>query len=496
MNVVLIAAEIVPFSKTGGMADVVGALATTLARRGHRVLTVSPRYRSVDAAALGFELLDERPRVDVSWRTWRPGIWRRSEGNLTHVLLESPLFDRGGIYGDAHGAFGDNHVRFALLSRAALEVARHVPAPDVPMGEDVVLHVHDWHTALVPVYLNACYRPLGLFPRAPTVLTLHNVAHQGTFSAERFADLELPPRWHSPWCLEFHGGINLLKGGILQAEALTTVSPTYARELLLEGASLGLEGALRSRHGELIGVVNGIDADVWDPANDPHLDAPYSADDLSGKATCKAALQAELGLPVDAAAPLLGSVGRLDPQKGIDLVLESIPWAVEQHGAQVVVVGSAPASHRHLEHQLRLLEARYPRHVRAWIGFSERMAHRVEAGADLFLMPSKFEPCGLNQLYSLRYGTPPVVHLTGGLADTVVPHDPAHDRGTGWACWQPTGEAFREALHWALHTWRNHPKTFARLQQRGMRLDTSWDAVIPTYEAVYRAAGRKVGLPV
>jgi starch synthase len=495
MNIVLISAEIVPFSKTGGLADVVGALATTLGRRGHRVMTVSPKYASVDVARHGFTDTGQRLRVDVAWRTWHPTVWRRHVDNVTDVLIESPLFDRAGIYGDAHGAFGDNHVRYALLCRAALEAARHVPAPDVPIGDIAVLHVHDWHASLVPVYVNALYRPLGLFRNAPTVLTLHNVGHQGAFGAERFLDLELPGRWHAPWCLEYHGGINLLKGGVLQAEALTTVSPTYARELLWDDHAVGLDGPLRSRSTELIGILNGIDAGVWNPATDPHLDARYDADDLSGKAIQKAAVQLELGLPVNDAAPLLTSVGRLDPQKGINLLIDSIPWLVEAHGAQIAILGSAPASHRHLEHQLKALEARYPRNVTAWIGFSERMAHRLEAAADLFLMPSLFEPCGLNQLYSLRYGTPPVVRLTGGLADSVISHDPRNERGNGWGFVEPTGEAFREACHWGIHTWRHHPEAFRRLQLRGMREDHSWDAVIPIYEAVYRAAGNKVGMP-
>ncbi len=495
MNIVLIASEIVPFSKTGGMADVVGALGPTLARRGHRVLSVSPKYGHVDAVAHGFSPSGVRARIDLGWRTWFVHYWtRHSADGLTDVLVECPLFDRAGIYGDAHGGFGDNHLRFAMLSRAGIEAARCVPAPDAPLGEEVVFHVHDWHTALVPVYLNAVYKPLGLFPRATSVLTLHNVAHQGNFAPERFLDLELPSRWNSGWCLEWHGAISLLKGGIMQADALSTVSAGYARELLYDEGAFGMELPLRHRARELVGIVNGIDADVWNPATDPHLDAPYSADDLSGKAVCKAALQAELGLPVDASVPLIGNIGRLDPQKGIPLILESIPWLVEAYGAQVVVLGSGGAAHRHLEHKLRELSAQYPRHVRAWIGFSERMAHRIEAGADLFMMPSLFEPCGLNQLYSLRYGTPPVVHRVGGLADTVQGHDSRRDLGNGWVFQVPSGEAFREALHWALHTWRHHPVSFRRVVERGMREDHSWDAVIGTYEALYRAAGGKTGL--
>lgn len=493
MKIVLVSAEIVPFSKTGGMADVVGALADALARAGHRVLTVSPRYGVVDASAHGFTDPGIEARVDVGGHTLRPYYLTRTQGRRTDALVCHPVFDRAGIYGDRFGSFGDNHLRFALLSRAGIEAARRVPQGRSRLGEDVVFHVHDWHTALVAVYLNALYRPLGLFSRAPTVLTLHNVAHQGLFDASAFGELELAPRWLSGWALEWHGHLSLLKGGIMQCERLTTVSPTYARELLQDGGAAGMELPLRHRHQDLHGIRNGIDAHTWDPANDPHLDATYSADDLSGKATCKAALQAELGLPVRADAPMAGSVGRLDPQKGVDMLIESVPWMVEAHNAQVVVLGSAAASHQRYEAALRHLQARYPNHVRACIGFSERLAHRIEAGADVFLMPSLFEPCGLNQLYSLRYGTPPVVRWTGGLADSVQPYNPTRNTGTGWVFGPAEGPAFREAVHWALHTWRNHPSAFRAVQRAGMTQDLSWDAVVPAYLQVYEAAAARRG---
>ncbi len=493
MKIAHIASEIAPFSKSGGLADVVGALPGVAARAGHRVLTVSPRYGRIDPDALGFTELPFRPRVDVSWRTWRPRLFTRTEGTLVHVLVDHPILARDGLYGDANGAYGDNHVRFALLSRAGLEAVRHVPVPFAddrpaePLGDGTVLHAHDWHAALVPVYLNALYKPLGLLTRCATVLTLHNLAHQGHITAEAFADLELPPRWLSGWALEWYGHACLLKGGIMQADGLTAVSPTYAREILADDGAFGLELPLRHRARDLVGILNGIDIDAWDPARDPHLPAAYDADDLEGKKACKASLQQITGLPVDPRVPLLASVGRLDPQKGVGWLIESIPWVVERHGAQVVVLGTAAPSHRHYETQLRALEARYPRHVRAWIGFSEAMAHRIEAGADLFVMPSVFEPCGLNQMYSLRYGTPPIVRAVGGLRDTVIPHNPDRDEGTGWMFWHPTGEALREAMHYALTTWRNHPAAFTRLVRRGMRQDLSWEARLPTYEAVYRA---------
>jgi starch synthase len=494
VRIVLASSEIVPFTKTGGMADVVGALGDALAARGHQVMTVSPAYGHVDPASHGFVDTGLGGRADLGGRTLRYNYLAKTHAGVTHVMIQHPLYDRRGIYGDSHGTFGDNHLRFALLSRAAIDAARTVPVGGQPLGEDVVFHAHDWHTSLMAVYLNATYRPLGLFARAPSVLTLHNLAHQGLFSSERFTDLELPPRWHSAWGLEWYGAMSLLKGGILQADQLTTVSPTYAREILSDEGAFGMEGPLRHRVRDLHGILNGIDANLWNPAADPFLDAAYDADQLDGKRVCKAALQAEVRLPVDPEVPLVGSIGRLDPQKGVHWLIESIPWMVQEHGAQVVVLGSAQAAHTRFEHALKQMEQRFPNHVRALIGFSERMAHRIEAGADLFAMPSQFEPCGLNQLYSLRYGTPPVVRGTGGLVDSVRPHDPSRDAGTGWMFHDPSGGAFREALHWALHTWRNHPDSFERLVRRGMKQDLSWEAVVPYYEEVYLEAARRRGL--
>jgi starch synthase len=496
LRIVLVSSEIVPFSKTGGLGDVVGALALTLSKRGHSVLTVSPRYGSTPTE--GFEDSGVTVRADLAGQTrWSRLLVRRDSRKLVHSLVQDHTFDRPGIYGDRNGSYGDNHLRYAMLSRAGIEAARHLPFVDKPLGENVVFHVHDWQTGLLPVYLNASYRPVGLFPKAPTVLTLHNIQHQGLFPASRFDELELPPRWMSPWGLEWHGAMSLLKAGIMQCEQLTTVSPTYAREIVQDGGAFGLEGVLRHRIRDLHGIRNGIDDVLWDPAKDPFLEANYDAGDLAGKGVNKAALQAELGLPVDPRVPILGSVGRLDPQKGVHWIVESIPWLVRTHRAQIVVLGSAAPAHAQYEHALREMERRFPRNVRAWIGFSERMAHRIEAGADLFVMPSVFEPCGLNQLYSLRYGTAPIVRATGGLADSVVPHDPGNDRGNGWSFVSQQGEAFREAMHWALTTWRHHPDAFTRMVRRGMSEDFSWDAVAPAYETVYeQAKARRVAMPI
>ncbi len=482
--IVLVTSEVAPFSKSGGLGDVCGALAAVLAVGGERVVTVSPWYRThrQDARDTGIRL-----EIPLAGTVHVVAVHHRRIDRVDHLLLANPLYERDGLYGDSGGSFGDNHIRFALLCRAAIEAVRWVPLPKKPLGENVVFHANDWHAALVPVYLEALYRPLGLFRRTPTVLSLHNPAHQGRLPAVLFDDLELAPRWFRPSGLEFHGDLDLLKAGILQADQITTVSPTFAKEIVSPGGGFGLEAMLRHRAADLVGIVNGIDDAQWDPAVDPAIPARYDATHLEGKAACKAALQAELGLEVAADVPLLGSVGRLDPQKGIELLLDSVPWMVDQ-GAQVVILGSAAAAHARFEHRARELQAAFPRSVCAWIGFDEALSHRVEAGADLFLMPSLFEPCGLNQMYSMRYGTPPIVRRTGGLADTVAPFDLQTDSGTGFQFERVSGAAFREAIWRALDLWSADPAAFARLRQRGMTQDFSWAKAAPAYQAVYRAA--------
>lgn len=478
MDVVIVSSEIGPFSKTGGMGDVTGALAAALHRAGHRVMTVSPRYGTISREGLVDTKVTAGAHLGRSEQVAR--LFTAPGAGPTHVLVEHPMYgDRRGIYGDHNGSFGDNHIRFALLQRAALEAARRVPVDGSVLGANPVFHVHDWQTAPLPVWLDQLYRPLGFFVESPVVLTLHNPAHQGRMPASAFNDLDLPQRWFSPHGLEWYGDVSLLKCGVVRADRLTTVSPTFAWEITTAQGGFGMDALFRGRFAELTGILNGIDTTEWNPATDPHLDHPFHVADPSGKAICKAGLQAELGLPMEADRPLVGSVGRLDPQKGVELLLESIPWLVGQ-GAQVVVLGSAAAAHQSYEVRLRELEQRFPDRVRAWIGFSERVAHRIEAGSDLFAMPSLFEPCGLNQLYSMRYGAIPVVHRTGGLADSV------EDGVTGFQFDQATGYAFRGALHRALEQYR--ADGLAGLRTAAMSQDLGWDAVVPRYEAVYADA--------
>lgn len=473
MKIIIVAAEVAPWAKTGGLGDVCGALPAALAERGHQVMTVSPRYKDYqDAWDTGY-----RARFFLFGMVHEVRYYHLERRGVHHLFVDHPSFHRPGIYGDANGVYGDNLFRFALLSRAAIEAAAIVPLPDLPFGEEVVFHVNDWHTSLLPVYLEAIYKSAGRFLKARTVLGLHNLGHHGTFPAHDFAGLDLSTRW---WpTLDFDGRINLLKTGIVSANHLVAVSPTYAKEIQND-LGFGLEGLLRWRKDSLNGILNGIDAN-WNPATDTHLAQTFSAEDIAGKAVCKAALQREMGLAENPRTPLLGLVARLDAQKGIDLV-EAIAPTLLRHDVQLVMLGSGSSR---WENFFRDLKRQFPNRVGAYIGFSEPLAHRIEAGADIFLMPSRFEPCGLNQLYSLRYGTLPVVHATGGLADTVENFDPYRNRGNGWAFKTYSAEAFLEAVGWAINTYLRYPDTWAQIQQRAMLQDFSWNRAAALYEAVY-----------
>lgn len=473
MDIAWVASEMTPFSKTGGLADVAGALPAALAGRGHRVLAISPRYQPAE----GEHDTGMRLAFPLFGRLHEARLYVVDRGDVRFVLVDNPCYHRPGIYGDDRGAYGDNLFRYALLSRAAIEVARRVPAKHGPFGERVVFHVNDWHTGLLPVYLDHHYRAQGLLRRAGVVLGLHNLGHQGTTEAGAFGGLDLPgAAWPT---LDMHGRLNPLKAGIVTADALVAVSPTYARQIQHDHG-FGLESVLRMRSTRLVGIVNGIGPE-WDPALDRHLPANYDREDLSGKRTCKKALQLELGLPVRD-VPVFGLVSRLDYQKGIDLVQAITPWLLS-HDVQLVMLGSGSPQY---EAFFREIGQRWPDKARGWVGYNERLAHRIEAGADVFLMPSRFEPCGLNQLYSMRYGTPPVVHATGGLADTVRTWDPGRGTGTGWAFRPHSVEAFREAVGWALLTRTRFPEAWRQIQRNGMGQDLSWDRSAARYEAVYK----------
>jgi starch synthase len=487
LEVVLIASEAVPFAKTGGLADVVGALPVALARAGVGARVVIPCHRSVWSAGVPIEATGLTVRVPVGPRIVE-GLVHRSHlpgSDVEVYLIDCPAyFDRPGIYQAQGVDYADNPARFVFFARAAIEAAARLNwRPDV-------FHVHDWPAALVPVYQEEVYRRKGLHPGAGSLLTVHNLAYQGDFWPGEMAQTGLDPRLFNWRQLEAYGRLNFLKAGLVYADLIGTVSPTYAREIQTPALGRGLDGLLRSRAADLRAVVNGIDAEVWDPAADPSLVVNYDIETFRlGKAACKADLQRRAGLDVRPDVPLLAQIGRLDPQKGWDL-LASAADDLLRRDVQLVVLGQGhPRYHDLLE---RLVKA-HPGKVRAFLEFADDLAHQIEAGADVFLMPSLYEPCGLSQLYSLRYGTVPVVRATGGLADTVVDATPAalaEGRATGFAFREATVEALRGAIGRALELWADRP-AWDRLVSTGMRLDWSWDRGALAYRELYEETVRR-----
>jgi starch synthase len=469
----MVTPEAHPFAKTGGLAEVAAALAAALARMGHDVTVVLPRYRGVSPGAAAARTIT----LPLGPRTFPVGfIEQLTPDGVRAVLVDVPeLFDRPGLYGVDGRDFPDNALRFAVLSRAALEYARlRGERPDI-------IHAHDWQAGLVPVYQKMHLSGDPVVGGVPVVFTIHNLAFQGVFGADSLGTLGLGWDVFNHEAIEHWGNISLLKGGVNFSERITTVSPTYAREILTPEFGFGFEGVLRRRSADLVGIVNGIDTKRWDPASDPFVPA-YSPQSMEGKRDAKRALLREVGLPSDDEAltrPLIGMISRLTYQKGFDLITESAD-SLMSLGASWVLLGSGE---RQYEEVWRAMAARYPDIVSATIGFDERLAHMIEAGADMFLMPSRFEPCGLNQLYSQRYGTVPIVRATGGLQDTVIDADEEGGNGIKFA--EPTAAALVAAVRRALELF-DEPARWDALQRAGMATDPSWDVSAREYVKVYR----------
>ena len=473
LRILMVTSEAHPFAKTGGLAEVLGALPAALARLGHHVTVVLPRYRGVEAGGTRIE----HPFALGPHTVPAAFIETSLADGVTAVLVDVPsLFDRDGIYGTHSRDFPDNALRFAVLSRGALEYARL-------KGERLsIIHAHDWQAGLVPVYQKMQFAQDPIVGGVPAVFTIHNLAFQGVFAPRELGTIGLGPEVLDMNALEYWGQISYLKGGINFSEKLTTVSPTYAREILTSEYGFGMEGALRRRAGDLVGIVNGIDTDRWNPANDEHVPVRYDATSLEKKRDAKRALLRAEGLGESEEVlrrPLIGVISRLTDQKGFDLMAAAAEELMALDATWVMLGSGEP----HYEHMWRTFAARYPDRVTATIGFDENLAHQIEAGADMFLMPSRFEPCGLNQLYSLRYGTVPIVRGTGGLEDTVV--DAAQPGGTGFKFSDYTPGALVAAVRRALDAFRDKD-AWTALQREGMRRDASWDVSAREYVKVYR----------
>jgi len=462
-RILMVASEAAPFAKTGGLADVLGSLPPALARLGNEVAVVIPRYRSVPPA----EAILTLP-IRVGPNGFQIAIQETVRQGVRYLFVDCPrLYDRAGIYGEAGIDYPDNHIRFAALSQAAIGVARGLFRPDV-------FHAHDWQAGLLPVYLRENLALDPTFSGVRCVFTIHNLGYTGDFPAARVAEIGLPRALFHSEGLEFFGQLSFLKAGIVWADAVNTVSPTYAREIQTPEFGFRMDGLLRSRAAKLSGILNGVDYEEWNPETDKRLPAWYSAADLAGKRVCKAELLGEMDLPIDLDRPVIGIVSRFAEQKGMDLVAAVAAADSPLEKAALVVLGSGD---RGLEAAFRELASAYPWRVAARVGYDENMAHLIEAGSDMFLMPSRYEPCGLNQIYSLRYGTVPVVRATGGLQDTV-------EAQTGFKFKGLSAGELAQAIAAALEAFEDKPGWMARMR-RGMAKDFSWDASAVEYQRLY-----------
>jgi starch synthase len=494
LKILMTASEVVGFAKTGGLADVAGSLPPALAARGHEVAVVMPLYRSIRFGKIPYEQTPHTIAVPIGSRTLACRIYRSQiPGTTVPVyLLEAPeYFDRDngyegkGLYQQTmpegyKADYPDNAERFTFLSRAVLEAAEAVGfAPDI-------VHANDWQTGLVPCYLAEVFRERPFFARTKSIYTIHNIAYQGMFGADVLRLTNLPGWLFNHKQLEFHGHLNFLKAGIVFADGVNTVSPTYAREIQTAEYGCGLEGLLIEHREKLTGIVNGVDYSVWNPASDTFIPAQYDSETvLSVKPHNKAALLKAFGLPEEPRVPVLGMVARLVSQKGIDLVLSAARGILDLN-ARIIFLGEGD---REYHDQLQSFREKHPLQVGLKLGFDESLAHLVEAGSDLFLMPSRYEPSGLNQLYSLKYGTPPIVRATGGLADTIVnatEENLASGIATGFSFVDYSAHALYETTKWALTLYRQRPADFDKLIKTAMVQDWSWNRSAAAYEAMYR----------
>jgi starch synthase len=488
-----VASEVLGFAKTGGLADVAGSLPRALARRGFECAVILPLYRSVRTGKTAVEPTGHSVTVPIGNRAVTGSLWQATlpESTVPVYLVEQPdYFDRDdpadgrGLYQFAlpdgrKRDYPDNSERFIFFARAVLE-----SLPFLKFCPDL-LHANDWQTGLIPVYLRETYRGRDNYSRIRTLFTVHNLAYQGLFWHWDMLLTGLDWRLFNYQQLEFYGQLNFLKAGIVFSDAISTVSPTYAKEIQTPYFGCGLEGVLAERRERLFGIVNGVDYQFWNPATDPHLVANYDETSVADrKPLCKAALQRRYGLAERPRTPLMGIVARLIEQKGLDLVGKAAESFLQQ-GAQLAVLGEGEPV---LQRMLLNFRSRYPSQVGVTFGFDEALAHQIEAGADIFLMPSRYEPAGLNQLYSLKYGTVPIVRATGGLADTIVDYTPesvAAGKATGFTFIPYTPAAFLNAVERAISVYREETHNWLQLMKNGMGQDWSWDRIAGEYEKLY-----------
>jgi starch synthase len=481
MKILFVSSEGLPFSKTGGLADVIEGLPKALVELGHEVAVVLPRYRGTKAAKVVLPSLT----IPLGDRMRFPAIADGTTVNgVRYFFVDDPeYFDRPALYGEKGQDYPDNPLRFAEFSKAAIEIAKHVWQPDV-------VHCHDWQSALVPTLLRTLYDGDPVLRALPVVFTVHNLGYHGFFDRAVLRGIGLPESLFSIDGLEFFDRVNFLKGGLVFADYLTTVSRKYAQEIQTPEYGHGLDGVIRARADRLVGILNGVDYSAWSPENDKFIAAPYSAKDLSGKRACKKDLLEQFKLPTkDLERPVIGIVSRFVDQKGFDLIAQVADDLMEENLA-LVALGNGEPKYETLFLELATL---YPDRVGVQIAYDNALAHKIEAGADMFLMPSRYEPCGLNQIYSLRYGTVPVVRATGGLDDTIEPFDAATGKGTGFKFEAYEGAALVDCVQRALEAFRNS-KAWQKLMANGMAKDFSWKSSAAEYARLYDKA-RQARIP-
>ncbi|HEY6388037.1 MAG TPA: glycogen synthase GlgA [Candidatus Acidoferrum sp.] len=475
MRILFVASEGLPFSKTGGLADVVEALPKALAAQGHEVAVVLPRYRGTKASAVVMPSLT----IPMANRLRFPAVLGGTViSGVRYFFVDDPeYFDRNGIYGTSAGDFPDNAERYSEFCRAAIEIVKHVWPADV-------IHCHDWQAALVPVLLRTSYGDDPLVKDIPAVFTIHNMGYHGLFKPDVLERAGIPLAVYHPAGMEFYGNVNFLKGGLIYSDYLTTVSRRYALEIQTPEYGYGLDGVVRSRADRMVGVLNGVDYSAWSPDRDKFIPMKYSPKDMSGKHVCKQALLELFGIALEhAARPVIGIVSRFADQKGFDLIAEKA-LELMREDVSLVVLGSGE---RKYEELFQAMANTFPGRVGVKITYDNEIAHKIEAGADMFLMPSRYEPCGLNQIYSLKYGTVPIVRATGGLDDTVEPFDLEHGTGTGFKFAEYSGAAMIYAIRQALHHCTDE-RIWRRIQLNGMAKDFSWKGPAAEYAKVYEAA--------
>jgi starch synthase len=476
MRILFVASEGLPYSKTGGLADVVEALPKALVAQGHEVAVVLPRYRGTEVTAAVIPSLT----IPMGGARLRfPAIADGALlGGVRYFFVDDPAyFDREGLYGSGGKDYPDNAERYAEFCRAAIEISKHLWPTDV-------FHCHDWQTALVPVLLRTSYSNDPLVKNIPVVFTIHNLGYHGQFTKDVLERVGLPPTLFHPEGIEFYGSVNFLKGGLVYSDYLTTVSRKYAQEIQTKEFGNGLEGVAKKRADRLVGILNGVDYAAWNPAKDEWIAAHYSAKDLSGKQVCKQDLLEVFGLPHEhLERPVIGIVSRFADQKGFDLIADKAHELMKED----LVLAVLGTGNRKYEALFGALAAAYPGRVGLKIAYNNALAHKVEAGSDMFLMPSRYEPSGLNQMYSLKYGTVPIVRATGGLDDSIEPFDVEHGTGTGFKFYEYSGDALLYAVSQALHHYMDE-RIWKRIQLNGMAKDFSWKRPASEYAKLYQAA--------